>query len=380
MPGETLKSASIQARVFSDPLVSNIQGWWLEFYLFYVRVGDFLTPFNDSMRNTLRDPTNNPSSTQADTPSWAWYHGPSTEPNFMYQCYGPIVRAYFRKEGEDGTTAILDRYCATRVTGSSGLVNSLYTDASIGSPTGADGWAQNWNAFQQIMETRITSATWEEFLAQQGVSTPPKLVEYERDFQIPELVRFVRDFAYPLATVNQSDGTIKTTVQWSMTERVDKKRFFAEPGFLVGLMCCRPKCYFLNQNGSLSDCYLGHGAYWPRPEWDTDPHMRLLKWAPGAAGPVRGGSVAYWHDMADLFLYGDQFINQDPTAPISGTGLGLTTVALPATDLAGKEYPSKVDAQKVFVDGGTGGTAQWLHADGMCSIRIASKIGSDTTN
>jgi hypothetical protein len=377
LAGESLKSAMVQARVVSDPLISNVQGWWLEYYLFYVRVGDLPSPQDQVYRTFIADPSQaGPAGAAA---SSFYYHLSGTSCPLM-DCIGPVTRAYFRKEGEEWNTFMLDRGPAVRYAGGNGL-QSLYSDAELGSPTGADTWAKNWAAFQVARDAKLTTNTWEEYLAQQGVSTPPKLVETVQDFQIPELVRFVRDFAYPVPTVDTATGTIRSTVQWSLAERIDKRRFFAEPGWLVGFMVARPKAYLSNQNGNLADFAASAvgGAGWIPPAYDTDPMMTMATYLTGQ-GPVIGTTVPTWLDWRDLYLYGDQFLNQAPGAPASGTAAGFTFVALPTVSVARKVYPQLADAQKLFVDNKTDGSgvAQWLHADGMLSLRIASRIGEAT--
>lgn len=384
LPGETLKSASIQMRVVSDPIISNVQGWWLELYLFYVRIGDLLSPMDQAFRNEISNPGSG--SFSNDSVDWHYNHGSNTAVNITKACTAAIVRAYFRKEGEDATTssAIVDGLPVTRVAGTTWL-DSLYTDSDLGTPTGADQWALNWSAFQQLRDQKLTTNTFEEYLSQMGVSTPPKLVETTQDFQIPELVRFVRDYAFPVPTVNQTTGAIVSTVQWSLAERVDKRRFFAEPGWLIGLVVARPKVYFANQVLPCAHAQGTMGLGWMAPAFDTDPHMTLNKWATGASGPLAGkvGTTTYWTDLRDPLLHGDQFVNQNPASFTSGTSGGFTLVTLPSSDLSDKRYPTFNDARTLFVDNKTDGTgvSQWLHADGVCSLRIASRLGAaDTSN
>ena len=40
IPGETMENALLQARAVSDPLKHPLIGWWLEHYLFYVKLTD----------------------------------------------------------------------------------------------------------------------------------------------------------------------------------------------------------------------------------------------------------------------------------------------------------------------------------------------------
>ena len=47
LPGETLKSLTMQARVVTDPVKSKLVGWWHETYFFYVKHRDLT--FRDQM-------------------------------------------------------------------------------------------------------------------------------------------------------------------------------------------------------------------------------------------------------------------------------------------------------------------------------------------
>jgi len=40
LPGETMKSMLLQARAVTDPIANGLIGWWLEHYVFYVKLRD----------------------------------------------------------------------------------------------------------------------------------------------------------------------------------------------------------------------------------------------------------------------------------------------------------------------------------------------------
>jgi hypothetical protein len=381
--GETLKSASIQCRCMSSPLVSGISGWWLEFYLFYVRVGDL--PSADVVRASAVDPTQSLSSLYA-AASAPYYHNHPSTVSWANLCHQVVSRSYFRKEGQNWNDFMVGNYPGVQIQGRN-WSDSLYLDSELGPPSGADTWNLQWSAFQAARSAKLTTATWEEYLAMAGVAVPPQLRALDStgadlpDYRIPELVRFVRDFAYPVPTVDPATGLLRTSVQWSLAERVDKRRYFAEPGFLFALMVARPKSFSTTQTQSAVDSIIQNGDGFLPDAYDTDPHSALVKFtnsgsvAPYSISPMGGSNTTHWLDKRDLYLYGDQWYipNTGTAVPSNGVPYGL---AYPANDLVDKRYPTATDAHAVFVDTTNG----IFGLDGICSLRIASRIGTDSTD
>lgn len=395
LPGETLKSANIQARVMTDPVASPLQGWWCEFYLFNVRIGDLHQGYDQTFRAIFEDVGAISASEPAKDSDYYAGGWTGQSINIVDKCVWSIMRAYFRKEDEEADAVTIDDVYAVRACGATGF-DSVTPDDQIIKPGAdpftnpdtsivdppADAWQTNWEAFQSMRESKLTTTTFEEYLAQMGVSTPPKLVETVTDFRKPELVRFVRDFAFPRTTVNQDTGAIVSTLEWSLAERVDKRRFFSEPGFLIGACVVRPKVYFREQVGSLANWHCTETVGWPRPEWETDPHMSLQYYNDDAQAPFPGGTARpFWLDRRDMWIHGDQFVNFSTTAPQAGQGVYWQAVNLPT--VGNTVYPTLADVQRIFADNKTDGTGvkQWVHADGILNLRIASRLGvSDTTN
>lgn len=391
LPGETLKNASIQCRVVSDPVANLVTGWWLEFYLFYVRVGDLPATTADQVRKVASDPAASFTGlTDAADPNY--YHAQSNYASWLKKCTEPVVRAYFRREGEEwnASGSMVGTLPIVAVTGTS-ILDSVHLASEVGAGTGADTWAQQWSVYQNMRAAKLTTNTFEEWLAKYGVNVGPQLTETiqpkQDDFRIPELLRFVRDFAFPTPNVDPQSGALAATLQWSLAERVDKSRFFAEPGWVVGYMTARPKVnIWQNLRTAQADVVQDGNTGFMQPDFDTDPHTSLVKVANGATtgatslGPVYAAAAVgdYWFDRRDLFLHGDQFTNGDPA---SGTNPHLTVgnrVAMPRVGLglADLKYPATTDMDNMFVATST----KVLRADGIISFRIASRIGTDTTS
>lgn len=365
LPGETMKSAGIQCRIVSDPIKSALGGWWLELYVFYVRVGDLDEA--DVVRAAAADPAND-LSTIVEATDETWYHMGGL-PNWLKLCVKPIVRGYFRSEGEDWDDHVLGDYPSAGITGNTWMDSARMVSA-IGD-SGSDEWAKQWAAYEQMRAAKLTTNTFNEWLAKYGVEVPPQLKEEVQDYRIPELVRFCRDFAFPVPTVDPTTGVLHPTVQWNLAERIDKRRFFAEPGFLVGLMCVRPKVFFRNLLGSACDLLIQDANGFMPPDFDTDPHTALVECDQAAIADIPTGQI--WLDRRDLFLHGDQMLSGEGVTGSDGPG---NRVALPDPDLVTNRYATSTDADALFVDGTA---AHMFRGDGICSFHIASRIGVDTT-
>lgn len=381
LAGETLRQASIQARFMSASAVRNtLCGWWAEFYLFYVRIGDLAD--QEGIRAEMITPTEaglTGLATAVAVPQY--YHSNTTIVSWVFKCLPPIVRAYFRSEDDSTPTTGLEPQSATSgmpmiAAFGNGWWDSMHTQAEMPlTGSEADDWEEHWTRYQQMRNAKLTTATWEEFLAARGVSTPERLRETEADFRIPELVRFTRDFAMPQETVDPDTGAVVGRLVWNMSERVDKRRFFAEPGFLVGLAAVRPKAYMRKQTEAMADVLMRTGGGWMPAEYETDPMESILNI--GTADP--GGfaaTAAYVLDRRDLFLYGDQFVNFDcsgTTYPAANGDWNL--VDLPAADLSSIVYPVAADADRMFV---SGATSPYVKVDGVCTFRVATRL-VDTT-
>lgn len=368
LAGESLKNGLVQLRALSEPIFNKVSGWWIEHYVFYVRAGDLLTA-DSSFRDMLTgaaawSPTN-----AANSPD---YHKSTTTINWFRYVLDPIVRAYFREEGEVPSDFAYNANASqfkTKVAGES-WTDSFRTATQIGGdPAGADEWAKQWVAYQAMRRAKLTQATFEEYLAEHGVSTPPKLRETDQDLKIPELLRYVREFTYPNQVFNTSTGDVSGAVSWTISDRIDKSRFFAEPGFLVGLLNVRPKVFRKLQLEKLVD-QMTTKDHWLPPEYDTDPHASILHGdiAAFVDGATPGTNVYY--DIKDLFLFGDQFINVAPGAAAIDQPNWAT---LPSLDGSNVRYPADADCLAMFSTAN-----KYIVADGVVSLSIASRLQNTT--
>lgn len=375
LPGETLENLVIQSRVVSDPINNPLIGWWCEYFIFYVKHRDMYE--RDLLSSMVLDPNANLAALDSAT-KVEHYHTNGTDLaiNWVDMCLRRVVDEYFRNEGETTATASIGNLPAAglsnktfidsainnaSIVGSSFDENLVSTSAGQGDATAGVFTSEIEAAmrrYEMAREMNLTDMTYEDFLATYGVR--PAAV----DLHVPELIRYVRDWTYPTNTIDPSNGTPRSAVSWAISERADKKRFFTEPGFIFGVSVIRPKVYLrtLTSNAAM----LMRDAYrWLPAVMSDDPWTSMVK-VTASDPPLDSNTDAYWVDVKDLLLYGDQFINYAPSATDSNA------VALPAAGLtnAGKQYPSLTDAQNLFV---TPATVYFIRQDGVVQLHIKGR-------
>lgn len=377
IPGETLKNAVLQARVVSDPVKNRLIGWWNEYYLYYV-------PFralaiSDELTQMVVDPEWNAvtAGITANVANVARYFAGRNSIDYVKHCLDAIV-AYDFRQPDDPTVWEIDGLPIATINNEN-WTNSLLADSEVQDwdvPV-VDGPDANTTldasevdvAMQQyeLLRTNgLIEMTYEDYLKTYGIKG--RAVQKPEQDYTPELIRYIRDWSYPSNTPD-AQGNVASALSWSMAERVDKDRLFKEPGFLFMFTMQRPKIYLGNQVGAAVSMLDTIRAWLPKV-MDNDPYTSLKKFANGQ-GPMLTGfadtapaladatpTQAYWVDVRDLFLYGDQML-RNPNA---------YQASLPAKD-GNLSYPSSAEYNKLFVD--QTGNLQHTEQDGMISFAIA---------
>lgn len=370
LPGETMSNALLQSRAVTSPIANPLAGWWLEYYFFYVKHRD-LEPRDDFTAMMLDLDYDLSAHFAAAKPEH--YHT-AGKINWVGLCMDRIVAEYFR-DADEPLTPTIDGLPVVMVN-ADGITNSLTLDADMVQPADmdvdadgdgtitaaeVDATMRNWQ-FQRLHN--MTDMDYEDWLATYGIT--PKAEEHHR----PELLRYIREWQYPSNTVNPEDGVPSSAVSWAIADRLDKDRFFREPGFIVGLTVARPKVYLRNQAGSVSDVLAGALEWLPAVMRD-DPWTSLKQFAEGAGPfPVIGDDGGYWVDIKDLFIHGDQFINFATTGVNNGNFVDLPDAA------GNSRYPSTADIDRLFVDAAKDTVAQ----DGVVQINIKGALTDTTPN
>lgn len=320
LAGETMKNALLQSRAVSDPIKAPLIGWHLEYYLFYVKLRDL------DVRNQLTEMILTPGYNMAPLLAADYqerYQTLKGQLPWVKWCLDRVVAEYFRDEG-DGNPLIDTLPAATFQTKPNYLDSAKLesavpvqedglpgTDAHAPDiPAGFEAHYAQWEHMRALK--LIGDATFEDYLATFGVKTPAAVLA--EDDHKPELIRYVRDWAYPSNTVDPSTGVPNSVLSWSVSERADKDRFFKEPGFLFGVTVTRPKVYLGNTHGN-AVAMLNDTFAWLPALMSADPFTSLKRFTP-QAGPLghpdnvaSSPTEAYWVDARDLFLYGDQMSN-----------------------------------------------------------------------
>lgn len=382
LPGETLKKLTYQARAVTDPIINPIMGWWLEHSFFYVKFRDLYD--RDLLTQMVLNPTTDMSSLNAAT-ARHFYHeaGTGVRINWVAMCLEVIVDSFFRYEGENMATATLNNLPTASVNMDNYLDSAVNEDTIEGAAAGAmddnlvsttagqgDGTAavyvseiekaQREYAYAKLMN--VTDMTFEDYCASYGLALPKE----ERDE--PELLRRIVEWQLPSNTIDPTNGTPRSAVSWSCQGRADKDRLFKEPGFIVGVTVCRPKVLFKNLTSSA--VMLMRDAFgWLPPQLSDDPMASLVKVAAGDP-PLTINTDAYYVDIKDLFVYGDQFVNFDMGSLPTGV-VSPNFVALPNAGLTNKRYPASTDADALFVNNAAGQSG--IRQDGIVQLEIMGR-------
>lgn len=376
LPGETMKNLLMQTRVVTDPIRNPLIGWWMEYYFFYVRLRDLEE--RDTLENMILDLDANTTGIDDAVAKTTHYHNAGK--NYVNMCLKRVTDEYFRDEGEAVTIATLNDLPLAQFSGNSWLDSFTPDDEVETLALDADTADVPWNEFEAeyntwmvLRQQRLTEMDFEDYLASHGVRRT--LAEKNK----PELIRFVREWSYPSNTVNPAavldgEGEVVTpagaptsAVSWSIAERADKDRFFAEPGFIFGVTVARPKIYLSGQREAAVHL-LDNTMMWLPAMLRDNPETSLRKIAQ-ATGPL-GGNITtddYWVDMRDLFMYGDQYLNFALTA----TDANFLDLPL-ETGAALSRYPVEADIDDLFVDttANSDSSKNKIRQDGVVNLSV----------
>lgn len=370
IPGETMRSAVMQARAISTPIKSDMIGWWLEHYFFYVKIRDL--PEREQLTQMFVNPDWAPTGLTDNVAAVQYYHNGRNRINWLKSCVARITEEYFRDEGEAWDVAMYNGLPLAKMNTES-IFDSIMAEDDYTIPGDIDVDADSdgtitareveeaQRQWELLRSMNLTEATYEDFIKSFGVRG--RVIE-NVDPHRPELIRYEKSWTYPANTVEVAG--IRSVASWSASLRADKDRFFAEPGFIVGLTVARPKVYLTNQTGA-GVALLDHIQTWLPAVLRDDPTTSLVH-VPDGTGPVGTDPTGYFVDIRDLYIRGDQFVNH--ANYING-------VALPKATNFDKEYAAAADIEGLFV--GTTAADRVIRQDGIATFMIASANATDYT-
>ena len=108
-------------------------------------------------------------------------------------------------------------------------------------------WHKAARMYEMLKSNGFTDMTYEDFLGTYGVRVAPEEQEGK-----PWLLRNVRSWTMPTNTIMPETGAATTAVTWQIDETANERRFFKEPGFVIGLTIARPKNYLGNVHGTMT--------------------------------------------------------------------------------------------------------------------------------
>ena len=376
LAGDTLVNALMQSRVITDPIKSAARniGWWNEYYWFYVKLSDMAD--RDTITQALINPGSGMTTIDSETAvSVHNFYATTGVPyvNWLEKGLQRITEEFFRDEGETWNTETVETGIPKAQFTAPGLWRSLTPAASTAldfkdiqiSTAGDEAFTleELQDAYQQYEIMRMggfVAMSWDDYIAAQGVRVP----EAEKlEAHVPELLRFARSWQYPISAIDPTDGSAASAVQWSHAERIDKNRFFKEPGMIIGVTVCRPKVYVGYKGFGaqlMSDAYR-----WLPRVLDDDPTTSLFNIADTTFGGLNWADAGgVYVDVKDLLLYGDQFFNM--ASPPNAVTVDLANNAM--------KYASSADIDALFEAGSPGPTNARVRQDGIVTLNIMSRV------
>jgi hypothetical protein len=362
LPGDSLKSGMFQTRAITAPVSDRLAGWWLETFFFYVKISDM--DDGQALLPLLVDPAASPVNDAAAATHNYFAGGMDRGIDWVSRALRPVVRAYFRDDDEQPEDYEIGPRYAAGLSGSYWWATAL-DDVPDTTPDDPTEWEGQWKIYQDMRTRKLTTATYQEWLAQYGVQAPPDLTEAREDLRVPELVRFTREWQYPSNIVDAESGTVQSAVSWTVAEKLSRARFFGEPGFLLGLQVVRPKVLSSVQHSHAASMLTDAHAWMP-PVFEDDPHAAIRVFDGDNSEGVITTDQEYALDLRKPWLKGDQML--------LGSAGGYR-FALP--DFTGNlKYPSAAMVESLWADSEYPGNG--VDVDGVAQLQIASRVSDRT--
>jgi len=360
LPGETLQNLLIQGRTVSAPVDSSVVGCWLEYYFFYVTHRQLLGQTGaDDYVNMVMNNTDVMATGSA--AAHHYYNGKGHD--WLEPAMRVIVTEWFRRQGEAYNIAMSRTNRPMATLGIDSWMDSMYLTANrpgtTGGNLGATQVAQEearlaWEYMRQMGWTR---ASYEDWLATYGVDL--NLTE-GRDR--PELLRFLREWSYPTNVVDPTTGAPSSAFSFGSVERADKRRYFTEPGFVIGISVVRPKVYYGNQD-SYAAAQLDRVHRWLPAIMAGDPAVSIVEQAETAGPLVDTNQGNYVWDVRDLYMHGDQYLDY-----VSGSTQS-NVIDSPIDASANHRYATEAIGNLLFV-GTTDDHQRVFRTDGSIRLNI----------
>ena len=315
LPGETITNFFNEARLLSDPIRNSRLGWKAHQFLFYVKASDLL---NNAIRDMFADPLNvDLSATQGIPANDQTFYTAKGGIPYLELAVKKITEAYFRDEGEPWDKALGYPNMGGKTLPLAQIKEGFWMDsltdkdqvpqqAELDASADTGDIERLYEAFQNLSAMGLANITYEDYLRAHGIS-----VEAAEQQGKPELLATWSEFMYPSNTVNPATGTASAALSTVIKKGESLRKFFKEPGFIVGLTVIRPKIYFGGLAGNLA-AHMSRSWDW-MPAWLHGNDVSTLKKFEAGTGPLGDRTTdtdAYFVDMRDLLIHGDQLISR----------------------------------------------------------------------
>lgn len=398
LPNETLDQLLMQVDGYSDPIVNRNIGWHVNHQFFYVPQMALVNPDYSSGNISAENIAGMhlKAGTAGDIlTSTALATAAADVPLFQFkgampwlqECMMLIVNRFFRDEGDEMasyTPGTGMEYPLAYINQRS-WIHSLKEESATGDDDelpGVDeleeldilsGYTDHYTQWEIMRDSGTENLSYDDYLKAQGVRNSTRFSNAASDVQaavLPELVRFSRKWCKPISTFDPADGSAATALKFSVAERADKKRYFKEPGFLVGCTVTTPKIYLGNQKGSIVGL-LTQAEHWLPRVLQGMGYTSVREVLDSVTdGPLINQDEDYWFDLADLFNYGGGgFINH-------ALGAAQHALAIPDGNPLNKRYLSEAEIKSLFVDSTND---QHIYQDGTVHLDILTTVPSDQT-
>lgn len=361
LPGETMKNFLMQARVLTTPVTNQLVGWWVEYYFFYVK-HRHLASKDHWVAMMLDLGYTHAQLTQAG--DIAPYQVKAGDSVLVRDAYTAVINEFFRGDGESVSAGNSTFKARLRLPGwwDSVIPENLLADGlggigddTIGTPAldTVGEVAKAIETFNTLRMMGLTNLEYDDWLRSFGVNIAAPLDDR------PELIRYTRNWQYPASAVSVDSVAqrVSTVLNWSITERADKDRYFKEPGIILGCVLARPKMYHDRAQAGVGQ--LLDARAWMTPLAGAGISQQYV--------PVQGLS-GYAFDVADLYNHGDQW-------RYAARGTAVPATVFPAD--GAMDYASDAEINALFTDGATG----HVKMDAVVNFSIATTgVARDETS
>lgn len=398
LPNETMDNLLMQVDGYSDPIVNRNLGWHVNYQHFYVPLMALANPDLQGNSEPTAEAIAAMMLTSGSGGNIATGTGLTTGaisvPLYQFKgampwlelSMGVIVNQFYRDEDDRGAYAAAAsmEYPLAYINQRS-WIHSLKEESAGADDVelpGVDeiedldilsGYSTHQTQWEIMRDSGQEDLSYDDYLKAQGVRGVAARADAGGTSETvvkAELVRFVRKWVKPISTFDPADGSAATALKWSCAERADKKRYFKEPGFLIGVTCTTPKIYLGNQKGALVGV-LTQAEHWLPRVLQGFGYTSVTEVLDSVTdGPLINQDEDYWLDLGDLFNYGGAgFINHT-------LGAAQHALAIPDGNPLNKRYLTEAEIKSLFVDSTND---QHMYHDGTVHLDILTTVPADQT-